>query len=93
MNKKTKEKVINIGSGTDQTINKIAKEVLKILNVKAKIKFDKSKPDGTPRKLLNINIAKKNGWKPKISFKKGIMITYKNFIKNDFNNNYHSRKK
>ncbi|MDC3174075.1 GDP-L-fucose synthase [Candidatus Pelagibacter sp.] len=82
MNKNTKEKIINIGSGLDNTIYEISKLVLKILNVKTKIIFNKSKPDGTKRKLLDISVAKKYGWKPKTSFKKGILNTYINFKKN-----------
>ena len=82
MNKKTKEKVINIGSGKDKSIYEISKLVLKILNVKAKINFDKSKPDGTKRKLLDISVAKKYGWRPKTSFKNGILNAYINFEKN-----------
>ena len=82
MNKNTKEKIINIGSGLDNTIYEISKLVLKILNVKIKIIFNKSKPDGTKRKLLDISVAKKYGWKPKTSFKKGILNTYINFKKN-----------
>jgi len=82
MNKKTKEKVINIGSGKDKSIYEISKLVLKILNVKAKINFDKSKPDGTKRKLLDISVAKKYGWRPKTSFKNGILNAYISFEKN-----------
>ncbi len=82
MNKNTKEKIINIGSGKDNTIYEISKIVLKILNVKAKINFDHSKPDGTKRKLLDISLAKKYGWRPKTSFEKGILNTYFNFNKN-----------
>ncbi len=82
MNKNTKEKIINIGSGKDNTIYEISKIVLKILNVKAKINFDHSKPDGTKRKLLDISLAKKYGWRPKTSFEKGILNTYFNLKKN-----------
>ena len=82
MNKNTKKKIINIGSGKDNTIYEISKIVLKILNVKAKINFDHSKPDGTKRKLLDISLAKKYGWRPKTSFEKGILNTYFNFNKN-----------
>jgi len=82
MNKNTKEKIINIGSGKDNTIFEISKLALKILKVRAKINFDNSKPDGTKRKVLDISVAKKYGWKPKTTFEKGILNTYINFERN-----------
>ena len=44
--------------------------------------LDSTKPDGTPRKIVDNSIAKKYGWKAKTSFKKGLELTYKNFIDN-----------
>jgi GDP-L-fucose synthase len=79
MLKKTKETLINIGSGKDFTIKEYANFIIKSLNLNIKIKFDKSKPDGTPRKLLDISLAKKYGWFPKISLKEGFIKTYKSF--------------
>ena len=81
MNKKVKHSLINIGTGKDYSISFYAKKILKILNVKAKIEYDKTKPNGTPRKVLNISIAKSYGWKPKISFEDGVDLTYKTFFK------------
>ena len=54
---------------------------MRVLNVKAKIKYDRSKPDGTPQKLLNISLAKKYGWKPKVTLEEGILKTYNAFIR------------
>ena len=82
MNKKTKCSLINIGSGKDMSIKEYAKFLIKKLDLKVKIKFDKSKPDGVPKKLLDISLAKKFGWKSKISLEKGFEITYKSFLKN-----------
>ena len=79
---KTRESLINIGTGKDYTINQYAKKILKVLKVSAKIKYDRSKPDGTPRKLLDVSIAKKYGWKSKVSLEKGISMAYKSFLKN-----------
>ncbi len=76
-----KETLINIGTGIDFTITQYAKIVLKALKVKAKIKYDKNKPDGTPKKVLDISIAKKYGWKPKVKLKDGILLAYKSFLK------------
>tara|TARA_B100001175_G_scaffold44184_1_gene33431 strand:- start:941 stop:1888 length:948 start_codon:yes stop_codon:yes gene_type:complete len=83
MNKKTKHDLINIGTGIDQSINFYAQEVLRSLipNKKVKIKYDKSKPNGTPRKVLDVSIAKKYGWKAKSNFKNSIIETYNSFKK------------
>jgi GDP-L-fucose synthase len=80
MVKKTKETLINIGSGKDFTIKDYANFIIKSLNLNIKIKFDKSKPDGTPRKLLDISLAKKYGWFPKISLKEGFVRAYESFV-------------
>lgn len=80
MLKKTKETLINIGSGKDFTIRQYANFIMRSLNLNIKIKFDKSKPDGTPRKLLDISLSKKYGWFPKISLKEGFFRTYKSFV-------------
>ena len=80
LNKKTKETLINIGSGNEMKIIDYAKLVIKILKTDLKIKFDSSKPDGTPRKIVDIKIAKKYGWSPKISFEKGLKLTYQDFL-------------
>ena len=55
--------------------------ILKKLNFKLKIKFDKSKKDGTKRKILDCSIAKRYGWKPKIDLKTGFKKTYNDYIK------------
>ena len=82
MNKKVKETLINIGTGKDFTIKEYAKLLLKIIypEKKVRIKFDKTKPNGTPRKILNINLAKKYGWVAKTDIKKGIKITYEDYL-------------
>ena len=80
MNKNIKNTLINIGTGKDYSISFYAKKILKILNVKAKIKYDYSKPNGTPKKLLNISIAKSYGWKPKTSFEEGVKLTYRTYL-------------
>ena len=83
MNKKIKEPLINIGTGKDYTIKQYAKILLKIIypEKKIRIKFDKKKPNGTPRKVLNVNLARKYGWVAKTDIKKAIKITYKDYMK------------
>ena len=82
MNIKTKHSLINIGSGVDYSIKKYAEMFLKVLvpRKKIKIEYDLSKPNGTPRKVLDVSLARQYGWKAKINFKKEILETYKSFI-------------
>ena len=84
MKKNIKESLINIGTGKDYTIKEYAQKVLKkiIPNKNILITYDYSKLNGTPRKVLDISLAKKYGWKSKISLDKGFEITYKSFLKN-----------
>ena len=82
MKKKVKETVLNIGTGKDYSIKQYANLLLKIIcpKKKVKIKFDKNKPNGTPRKILDVSLAKKYGWKAKTDIKKAIKITYEDFL-------------
>ena len=81
--KKTKHSIINIGSGKDYSIEHYARLFAKVIlkNQKIFIKYDKSKPDGTPRKIMDISIAKKYGWSAKIKLDKAILDTYNSFLK------------
>ena len=80
LNKMTKETLINIGTGKEMNIVNYARFIISTLNAKLKIKFDETKPNGTPRKIVDNTIARKYGWKPKIEFKKGLKLTYKDFL-------------
>lgn len=82
LKKKVKHSLINIGTGTDMTITDYAKKIMKIINYQVPIKFDKSKPNGTKKKLLDVSLAKKYGWKSKISLDEGLEKTYDHFLKN-----------
>jgi len=83
MKKRIKENVINIGTGRDRTIKSYAKILISEIfpNNKVKIIFDTSKPNGTPRKVLNVSLAKKYGWKAKHNLRNSIQKTYKEFVK------------
>ena len=81
MNKNTKESLINIGTGKDMRIKDYVSFLIKKLKLKVQIKYDKSKPDGVFRKVLDTKLAKQYGWKPSFSLEKGFEITYKDFIK------------
>jgi len=83
MKKRVKENIINIGTGIDYSIKDYAKIISKVIMPKNKIKiiFDKSKPNGTKRKVMDITIAKKYGWKPICSLKESILLTYNSYLK------------
>ena len=74
---------INVGSGKDLTIKELAKKIKKIIGFSGEIIFDKKKPDGTKRKLLDVNVIKKMGWKPKINLSDGLKETYIEYKKNE----------
>ena len=76
---------LNVGTGLDISIKNLAEKISHHTNFTGKIIWDKSKPDGTPKKLLNINRILKMGWEPKISLDKGILETISSF-KNQIHN-------
>ncbi len=71
--------LINIGCGEDITIYNLALLVKKVIGFEGELKFDSSKPDGTPRKLLDVTKINKLGWKRKISLEEGIANAYFHF--------------
>jgi GDP-L-fucose synthase len=78
--KKTKEYLINVGTGLDMSILDYAKFILKKMDLKYKIILDKSKPDGTPRKIIDSSIARKYGWFPRIDLNAGFDLTINNYL-------------
>ena len=84
LKKKTKETLINVGSSIEMSIIDYARFIIKKIGTNIKIKFDKSKPDGTPRKIIDSSIARKYGWRPKINFDEGFDLTF-NFVQNNLN--------
>ncbi len=73
--------LINIGTGEDITIKKLAEIVKTIVEFDGKLDWDSSKPDGTPRKLLDVSKINNLGWKAKTSLETGIKLTYKDYVK------------
>lgn len=73
---------INIGTGVDCTIAELAEAVARVTGFKGRLIFDSSKPDGMPRKLLDVSRLKTLGWKPKISLEQGLQNTYQWFLDN-----------
>ena len=74
--------LVNIGCGEDVTIRELAETVCDVLGFDGKLEFDTSKPDGTPRKLLDISKIKSLGWSPRISLREGIADAYRWFREN-----------
>ena len=72
---------LNIGTGKDISIQDLAELIKKIIGYQGDIVFDKSKPDGTPKKLLDISKIEKLGWKAKISLEEGLKLTYDHYMK------------
>ncbi len=81
MNKNIKENLINIGTGKELSIKEYVNLFIKILipNKKISIVFDKSKPNGTPRKLMDVRLAKKYGWQSKTNLKEAIIKTFNSY--------------
>ena len=76
MDKYDSDDIINIGTGEDVTIKELAEIVAKVIDFRRTIEWNTSKPNGTPRKVLNVDKIKSLGWEPKISLKDGIKSTY-----------------
>ena len=82
---KLPDHLYNVGTGTDVTIKTLAKIVQKIIGHKGNIIWDSSKPDGTPRKLMNVSKMKKIGWSYKTELEEGVKKTYEWFLNNSHN--------
>ena len=73
------EQIINVGYGSDVTMRELAETVKRIVGFKGEIVWDKSKPDGTPRKLMDSSRLFALGWKPRIDLEAGIRLAYQDF--------------
>lgn len=71
---------VNVGTGTDLTILDLAKLIAKTVGYSGEILTDASKPDGTPKKLLDISLIQSTGWTPKIPFSEGLAAAYQDFL-------------
>ena len=86
MKKRFKQTTLNIGTGKDRSIEQYAKIILNLIlpDKKIKIKYDKSKPNGTPRKVMDVSLAKKYGWKSKTDLKDAIKMTYNDYLSKNY---------
>ena len=72
--------LVNIGTGEDISIKDLALLIKKVINYRGEIRFDSSKPDGTPRKLMDVSKLNSKGWKHKIELEDGIKLAYNDFL-------------
>lgn len=84
MNKYNDKEFINIGTGTDLSIKELAMLVKKITGFEGEMVFDITKPDGTPRKLMDVSRLHSLGWIHKTSLEEGIAMSYQNFLSNNY---------
>jgi GDP-L-fucose synthase len=82
MNREGYTDMVNIGAGDDVTIRDLAKLVGEVIGFEGGLEFDTEKPDGTPRKLLDISRLSSLGWQAQTSLKEGIQLTYNWFLEN-----------
>ncbi|MDF1757353.1 MAG: GDP-L-fucose synthase [Legionellaceae bacterium] len=80
MENKIEDGIYNVGSGVDVTIRELAETVMDVVGFTGDIIFDSSKPDGTPRKLLNVDKMKDLGWSYSTSLRDGIAAAYENYL-------------
>ena len=73
--------LINIGVGEDVTIRQLAQLVCEVVGFEGDLVFDTSKPTGTPRKLMDVSLLTRRGWKAKIGLRDGIALAYADFQK------------
>lgn len=73
---------VNVGSGSEVTIKNLAELVKEVVGFEGELKWDPTKPDGTPRKLMDSSKLANMGWKPKISLRDGLVGTYKWYVEN-----------
>lgn len=82
MNHYSGNETVNAGTGKELSIKELTKIVAKVIGYEGEIKWDLSKPNGTPRKLLDVSKAKKLGWKYHTELEEGIRLSYKDFLEN-----------
>ncbi|MEP6708750.1 MAG: GDP-L-fucose synthase [Verrucomicrobiota bacterium] len=76
-------KIINVGTGEDVSIRELVELICEIVGFEGELAWDANKPDGTPRKLLDISKIRRLGWSPSIPLREGIARTYEWFLKNE----------
>ncbi|WP_426789925.1 GDP-L-fucose synthase [Sphingobacterium sp. WOUb80] len=83
MNNYDEKQFVNIGIGEDLSIKDLAELIRDVIGYKGAISFDSSKPDGTPRKLMDVTKLHALGWKHKVNLREGIQLAYEDFLKKE----------
>jgi GDP-L-fucose synthase len=78
--RETDAPLINVGTAQDQTIRELAELIAEVVGFDGVLRFDPSKPDGTPQKLLDVSRLDSLGWKPKTGLREGLEIVYRDFL-------------
>ena len=84
MEKYDSSEIINVGSGTDIAVKDLTEIIQEVVGYEGEIRWDTSKPNGTPKKLMNVDKIKSLGWGPRIELKEGLLETYE-WFKNNVN--------
>ena len=71
---------VNVGTGTDVTIRELAETIRAVIGFKGAVLFDPSKPDGTPRKLMDVSLLSNLGWQASVSLKSGLERSFADFL-------------
>jgi GDP-L-fucose synthase len=82
LNSDSQDSFVNVGVGEDVTIRELAETLRDLIHPNAELRFDESKPDGTPRKLLDVSKLSALGWRPKVGLREGLARTYAWFLEN-----------
>ncbi len=82
MNNYDGSEIVNVGTGEDVTIKELAELIRDTVGYKGELKWDTEKPDGTPRKLLDVSKIHNLGWKHKITLEEGVKATYSWYLEN-----------
>jgi GDP-L-fucose synthase len=77
------EGLLNIGTGKEVTIRALAETIMEVIGFKGELVFDASKPDGTPRKLLDVSRMAALGWRYRTELREGIALAYEDFLRTD----------
>lgn len=77
----TEPPIINVGTGCDLTIRQLAQTVIRTVGADVELEFDATKPNGTPRKVLDVSRLLKLGWRPRVSLEEGLRMAYDDFLK------------
>ena len=82
MDNYNEKELINIGTGEDLSIKELALLIKDIIGFNGPLVFDETKPDGTPRKLMDVSKVHSKGWKHSVELKQGIQLAYQDFLQN-----------